>query len=78
MTDSLAQTLVCIDCGASYPLTYRLECKRCHGLLELRYDLERLRTAGPAIFSGTGLWRYSPVLPINDPAHRVTLGVVVD
>ncbi len=74
MTDSLARDLVCIDCGASYPLGYRLECERCHGLLELRYDLERLRTAGPAIFSGAGLWRYSPVLPISDPAHRVTLG----
>ncbi|MEK7714122.1 MAG: pyridoxal-phosphate dependent enzyme [candidate division NC10 bacterium] len=74
MTDSLARDLVCIDCGAAYPLGYRLECERCHGLLELRYDLERLRTAGPAIFSGAGLWRYSPVLPISDPAHRVTLG----
>ena len=71
---SLARGLSCIDCGAAYPLTYRLECERCRGLLELRYDLERLRTAGPAIFSGAGLWRYSPVLPISDPAHRVTLG----
>ena len=74
MTDSLARDLACIDCGAAYPLGYRLECERCRGLLELRYDLERLRTAGPAILSGAGLWRYSPVLPINDPAHRVTLG----
>jgi threonine synthase len=73
-SDSLARDLACIDCGAFYPLGYRLECERCHGLLELRYDLERLRTAGPAIFSGAGLWRYSPVLPISDPAHRVTLG----
>ena len=74
MTDSLARDLTCIDCGATYSLTYRLECERCHGLLELRYDLERLRTTGPAIFSGAGLWRYAPVLPIADPAHRVTLG----
>jgi threonine synthase len=74
VTDSLARDLTCIDCGATYSLTYRLECERCHGLLELRYDLERLRTTGPAIFSGAGLWRYAPVLPIADPAHRVTLG----
>ncbi|MBI4269634.1 MAG: pyridoxal-phosphate dependent enzyme [Candidatus Rokubacteria bacterium] len=74
MTGSLAEGLVCIDCGAAHPLGYRLECERCHGLLELRYDLARLAAAGPAAFAGTGLWRYAPVLPIADPAHRVTLG----
>jgi len=74
VSDSLARHLACIDCGAVSPLTYRLECERCHGLLELRYDLDRLRTKGPGIFTGTGLWRYAPVLPIADPAHRVTLG----
>ena len=74
MTGSLAQGLVCIDCGASHALGYRLECERCRGLLELRYDIAHLAKGGPAIFSGTGLWRYAPVLPIADPAHRVTLG----
>ncbi|MBI4637510.1 MAG: pyridoxal-phosphate dependent enzyme [Candidatus Rokubacteria bacterium] len=74
MTESLARHLACIDCGGRYPLGYRLECERCRGLLELTYDLERLRKEGPALFSGTGLWRYAPVLPIADPAHRVTLG----
>ncbi|MGH7312077.1 MAG: threonine synthase [Candidatus Rokuibacteriota bacterium] len=73
MTDSLAQQLVCIDCGAAYPLGYRLECGKCQGLLELRYDGDVLRR-GPALFTGVGLWRYAPVLPIADPAHRVTLG----
>src|SRR5437879_3931632 len=33
-----------------------------------------MRSLGPAILTGTGLWRYAPVLPIADPAHRVTLG----
>jgi threonine synthase len=74
MTDSLAQQLVCIDCGAGYPLGYRLECGKCQGLLELRYDTDVLRRRGPALFTGVGLWRYAPVLPIADPAHRVTLG----
>ncbi|MBI2493691.1 MAG: pyridoxal-phosphate dependent enzyme [Candidatus Rokubacteria bacterium] len=74
MTESLALGLTCIDCGAAGPLEYRLECGRCHGLLELRYDLGRLRRDGPAVFAGAGLWRYAPVLPIADPAHRVTLG----
>ena len=74
MTDSLARSLTCIDCGTAHSLGYRLECERCHGLLELTYDLDRLRRLGPPIFTGTGLWRYAPVLPIADPAHRVTLG----
>jgi len=74
MTDSLARELVCIDCGSVHALGYRLECEKCHGLLELRYDLEPLRRGGPAALSGTGLWRYAPVLPIADPAHRITLG----
>jgi len=73
-SDSLAESLTCIDCGATYPLTYRLECERCRGLLELRYDIARLRAVGPELFSGSGLWRYAPVLPIADPAHRLTLG----
>ena len=74
MIDSLAQQLVCIDCGAGYPLGYRLECDKCQGLLEFRYDLDRLRRHGRALFTGAGLWRYAPVLPIADPAHRVSLG----
>ncbi|OLC32805.1 MAG: threonine synthase [Candidatus Rokubacteria bacterium 13_1_40CM_4_69_5] len=73
-TDSLAQNLTCIDCGSSYSLGYRLECAKCQGLLELRYDLDVLRGRGPTLFAGTGLWRYAPVLPIADPAHRITLG----
>jgi threonine synthase len=74
MNDSLAQQLTCTDCGTDYPLGYRLECGKCQGLLELRYDVGVLRRLGPALFSGTGFWRYAPVLPIADPAHRVTLG----
>jgi threonine synthase len=74
MTDTLARGLVCIDCGTTYGLDYRLECDRCSGLLELTYDIDTLAARGPAIFSGTGLWRYAPVLPVADPAHRVSLG----
>ena len=73
-SDSLARHLACIDCGAIHPLGYRLECEKCRGLLELIYDLEQLRRDGPALLRGTGLWRYAAVLPIADPAHRVTLG----
>ena len=67
--------LRCIDCGTEHPLEYRLECRRCRGLLEPAYDLEPLRRLGPAeAFAGRGLWRYHPVLPVCDPAHFVSLG----
>jgi len=74
MIESRATALRCIDCGATYELTYRLECAACRGLLELQYDWESLRRAGPAVFAGSGLWRYAAVLPIADPVHRVSLG----
>jgi threonine synthase len=74
MTESLARHLACIDCGAVHALGYRLQCERCRGLLELVYDLDRLRREGPGLLRGSGLWRYAAVLPIADPAHRVTLG----
>jgi threonine synthase len=67
--------LRCIECGAEYPLEYLLECRRCRGLLEPVYDLEPLRRLGPTrAFTGRGLWRYHPVLPIRAPAHFVSLG----
>ena len=72
--ESLARSLVCIECGAAHALDYRLECAKCRGLLAVVYDLDVLRRRGPAVFTGHGLWRYAPVLPIADPAHRVSLG----
>jgi threonine synthase len=72
--ESLARWLVCVDCGAVHPLGYRLECEKCRGLLELTYDLDPLRREGPGRLRGSGLWRYAPILPIADPAHRITLG----
>ncbi len=74
MTESLARHLACIDCGLASPLGYRLECEKCHGLLELRYDLDVLRRHGPSLLTGTGFWRYAAVLPIADPGHRISLG----
>jgi threonine synthase len=74
MSESLARALACIDCGRTYPLEYRLECERCHGLLELTYDLDRLAKRGPDVLAGRGLWRYAAVLPPASDEHRVTLG----
>ncbi|MBI2525519.1 MAG: threonine synthase [Candidatus Rokubacteria bacterium] len=72
--ESFASELRCIDCGMAAALGYRLQCAFCGGLLELAYDETALARRGPGVFSGTGLWRYAPVLPIADPAHRLTLG----
>jgi threonine synthase len=74
VTDSLATGLRCIDCGGAQPLGYTLQCPKCGGLLELCYDAGALQRLGTAAFTGGGLWRYAPVLPITDPAHRVSLG----
>ena len=72
--ESWATGLCCIRCGAGYSLDYLLECPRCQGLLELTYDLTEGTAHGPAMLSGTTLWRYAPFLPVADPAHRVSLG----
>ena len=37
-----------------------------------------IRRDGPAGLTGSGLWRYAPMLPIADPAHRVTLGEMME
>jgi threonine synthase len=74
MTESLARHLACIACGTVHPLGYRLECEKCRGLLQLEYDLDVMRARGPALLEGPGFWRYAAVLPVADPAHRVTLG----
>ena len=74
VTESLATALRCIDCASDVALGYRLQCPSCGGLLELTYDLGALARTGPDALAGRGLWRYAPVLPIADPAHRVTLG----
>ena len=71
---SLATGLACIDCGATLSLGYVLECPACQGLLELCYGGESIARRGPSVFTGDGLWRYAPVLPIADPEHQVSLG----
>jgi threonine synthase len=67
-----------------------LECTRCHerhdadqlqrfcscgGPLYPRYDLERVDWTGGRLDARTGgLWRYADLLPVRDPAHRLSLG----
>jgi threonine synthase len=71
-----ARSLDCTACGAAYPPEELHRLSGCCGKpLYPRYALDpstlppaRLRDRAP------DLWRYTEVLPVRDPAHRVTLG----
>lgn len=70
--------MVCVDCGQPAPFSATaLKCAHCGSeWLEARYDY----AAVAATFSMShtrrdpGLWRYHELLPVHDPAHRITLG----
>ncbi len=82
MVHSYLDHLECGRCHATYDADRVMHlCPACGGPLLARYDLEQARREMPAPSrDGTpgggraDLWRYAPVLPIRDPAHRVTLG----
>src|SRR5258708_11002447 len=71
--------LECADCGARRDAEREQHRCTCGGILLARYDLERLAREVPREAVGArpwseGLWRYAPLLPVADPADRVTLG----
>jgi threonine synthase len=71
--------LECADCGARHDAEREQHRCTCGGILLARYDLERLAREVPREAVGArpwseGLWRYAPLLPVADPADRVTLG----
>lgn len=54
-----------------------LVCKNCGGPLEAVYEYEKLRSQYRGVPSDTkasGVWRYSPLLPLNPTTPKVTLG----
>jgi threonine synthase len=71
--------LDCGMCGAAYvdaEQPWRLS-PCCDRPLLARYDLAALRgrfTPAALVGRAPDLWRYAEVLPVRDPAHRVTLG----
>ena len=71
MTASLARQLVCIDCGATFPLGYRPRVREvprpARARLRPRPAAPR-RPLGAAAAAASGATR--PMLPIDDPAHR--------
>ncbi|MEO8084416.1 MAG: threonine synthase, partial [Ardenticatenales bacterium] len=70
--------LECAQCGTSYPANALANlCPTCQRPLLARYDLAAARTALPreALADRVGsLWRYAELLPVADPAWRLTLG----
>lgn len=59
----------CIRCGASYPrdeIAYT--CKKCGGLLDIKYDYSRIDKMRIVNAKGRGVWKYSALLPFDEDA----------
>jgi len=68
--------LVCPECGeqfdTSLPQTY---CASCASPILTEYDLSKVKVSCEEVSSRPrGIWRWHELLPVNDPAHFVTLG----
>src|SRR5579883_2661187 len=71
--------LECAECRAIHPADQEQHLCGCGGVLLARYDLARLASDFPrerlaARPWQSGLWRYAELLPLADPANRVSLG----
>jgi len=68
----------CLGCRAAYPPDQDLLlCLACHDLLEARYDLARFgreMDRDAIACRPAGVWRWTELLPVLDPARIVTLG----
>lgn len=63
-----AKSLKCIDCGKDFPLDLYYTCDKCHGILMIDYDYNKMKKdLNLSIFKNTGasLWHYKDLLPIN-------------
>lgn len=73
-----AHQMTCDECSRRYPVDQPLNlCPHCGGLLEIEYDLERLQhglnweqLAGRT----PSMWKWREFLPLQNPAHIVSLG----
>ena len=68
----------CAWCGAEIGSEIGAKsCPKCSGSLEVIYDYERLRNdykGIPKVSGAEGIWKYSPILPINSETTLVSLG----
>ncbi len=72
-------SLTCVWCGSLVPKDSATSaCPNCAGSLEVVYDYnkiqERFHGALPVVKEGGGIWRFSPILPLNSSANCVSLG----
>jgi len=70
--------LYCPECGKHYAAeAVQTYCKDCASPLLAKYDLARVKAevSRAALSAGPrGMWRWHPLLPVRDPANRLTLG----
>jgi len=78
LTESFLTHLECGRCGRTYDADRLWNlCPECGKPLLARYDLPAAaRALSPADLAcrEPNLWRYRELLPVRDPAHRLTLG----
>lgn len=70
--------LECPECGQRFDAD-RLQsfCQACASPVQARYDLETARkTLSPQALAARprGIWRWAEILPVRQPANRITLG----
>jgi len=69
--------LECTRCGASHSPARPINVCQCGGILYPRYDLARLRASwskASLASEPATLWRYHPILPVQQAVNRVCLG----
>jgi threonine synthase len=76
---ALNPALVCANCGDRQPFTSRppAKCPKCgHDILNVAYDYAASSKLWLAALRDRpfNMWRYAELLPLRDPAHRVTMG----
>jgi threonine synthase len=71
-----ATSLICRNCGATYPLSPQHVCIECFGPVEMGYDDDLLhKVTRESIEAGPrSLWRYEGLIPSPPQEYRVDLG----
>ncbi len=71
-----AKSLKCSACGRGYPLDLYYNCEKCHGILMVDYDYNKMKdNLDLTIFSNpkTNLWHYKDLLPINNEENIISM-----
>jgi len=72
-----ATHLSCVFCSKEYPIDVVYKCRKCGGVLDVRYDYEKLRDEVDLseLFSRKedSLWKYRAFLPVRDSRNIVSL-----